>query len=171
MSGLEQLWAGWRQDYVVGSTEHEPSGADTCVFCRIAMSGPPSSHNGIVYRSESAFAVLNAYPYASGHLLILPIRHVEMLANLTEREGVELWEMTRAATSALEAAYQPEGINLGANLGRAAGAGIPRHLHVHAVPRWAGDTNFMTSVAGVRVLPESLDVTWAKLHQAWPLDS
>ena len=168
MSNLEHLWAGWRHEYVVGSTEESRGGGDECVFCRIAMSGPPSAENGIVYRGERCFVVLNAYPYASGHLLILPIRHVEELANLTESEGVDLWDTTRRAAAALERAYGPEGINLGANLGRAAGAGIPRHLHLHAVPRWVGDTNFMTAVAGVRVLPESLPATWEKLHRAWP---
>jgi diadenosine tetraphosphate (Ap4A) HIT family hydrolase len=152
----------------VGSTEESRSGGDECVFCRIAMSGPPSPENGVVYRGQQCFVVLNAYPYASGHLLVLPIRHVEELANLTEGEGSELWETTRGAVEALQRAYGPEGINLGANLGRAAGAGIPRHLHLHAVPRWAGDTNFMTAVAGVRVLPESLPAAWEKLHRAWP---
>ncbi|HUA95616.1 MAG TPA: HIT domain-containing protein [Acidimicrobiales bacterium] len=168
MSAFEQLWAGWRHEYVIGSTEEERSGGETCVFCRIALSGPPSADNGIVHLGEACFAVLNAYPYASGHLLVLPIRHVEELANLTEGEGIELWETTRVAAQALGRAYAPDGINLGANLGRAAGAGIPGHLHLHVVPRWAGDTNFMTSVAGVRVLPESLGTAWERLHRAWP---
>jgi ATP adenylyltransferase len=168
VSGLEQLWAGWRNEYVVSTTEAERAGADGgCVFCAIARSGPPSAENGVVHRGERCYAVLNAYPYASGHLLVLPIRHVEELDGLTGPESDELWATTRAAVSALGRAYSPEGINLGANLGRAAGAGIPRHVHLHAVPRWAGDTNFMTSVAGVRVLPESLTVAWEKLHRAW----
>jgi ATP adenylyltransferase len=168
VSGLEQLWAGWRNEYVVSTTEAERAGADGgCVFCAIATSGPPSAENGVVHRGERCYAVLNAYPYASGHLLVLPIRHVEELDSLTGPESEELWATTRAAVSALGRAYSPEGINLGANLGRAAGAGIPRHLHLHAVPRWAGDTNFMTSVAGVRVLPESLTAAWEKLHRAW----
>lgn len=169
MSGLEQLWAGWRNEYVVEVTEKERSGTTHgCVFCAIAMSGPPSADNGIVHIGQHCFAVLNAYPYASGHLLILPIRHVEELDNLTEDESAELWATTRAALSAIGRAYSPEGVNLGANLGRAAGAGIPRHLHMHAVPRWSGDTNFMTAVAGVRVLPEPLSSAWEKLHRAWP---
>lgn len=169
MSGLEQLWAGWRHEYVVAATAAERAGEEgQCVFCTIATSGPPSAENGIVHRGELCYAVLNAYPYASGHLLVLPIRHVEELDNLTEGESDELWATTRAALGALRLAYEPEGVNLGANLGRAAGAGIPRHVHLHAVPRWSGDTNFMTSVAGVRVLPESLPVAWDKLHRAWP---
>jgi ATP adenylyltransferase len=169
VSGLEQLWAGWRHEYVVQATESERTrGDDGCVFCVIAASGPPSADNGIVHRGERCFAVLNAYPYASGHLLVLPIRHVEELGDLTGPESDELWATTRAAVVALGGAYGPEGINLGANLGRAAGAGIPRHLHMHVVPRWAGDTNFMTAVAGVRVLPESLPVTGEKVHRDWP---
>lgn len=172
MTGLEQLWAGWRHEYVGSTTEAERAGTDDgCVFCAIAASGPPSVDNGVVHRGQQCFAVLNAYPYASGHLLVLPIRHVEEIERLSEAESAELWSTTRAALSAIGRAYSPDGVNLGANLGRAAGAGIPRHLHLHAVPRWAGDTNFMTTVAGVRVLPEPLSVAWDKLHDAWPGES
>jgi ATP adenylyltransferase len=114
------------------------------------------------------YAVLNAYPYASGHLMVVPVAHLGAMAELNDEVGAELWSGLRRGVAALESALAPEGINLGANLGRAAGAGIPRHLHVHAVPRWAGDTNFMTAVAGTRVLPEALAVTWERLHRAWP---
>lgn len=168
MSGLEQLWAGWRHEYVAAVTENERRGDDGgCVFCAIAASGEPSPDNGVVHRGRLAFAVLNAYPYASGHLLILPLRHVEEMDDLSEEESAELWATTRAAMRSLSVAYAPEGMNLGANLGRAAGAGVPSHLHLHVLPRWAGDTNFMTAVAGVRVMPESLPVAWEKLHAAW----
>lgn len=180
---LDHLWAGWRHEYVSGLPDVDnigiQAGADSgddhplddperCVFCRLAASGPPSADNGVVWRGKTTFAVLNAYPYASGHLLIMPIRHVGAMAELTETEGTELWHDIRDATAALQASYRPEGINLGANFGKAAGAGIPRHLHFHAVPRWLGDTNFMTTVAGARVLPETLADSWARLHQAWP---
>jgi len=165
---LEQLWAGWRHEYVEAATEAERSShSGGCVFCRIAGSGAPSAENGIVWRGESVFAVLNAYPYASGHLLVLPVRHLAELEELSVAEGAELWSACRAAVAAVSSAYAPDGVNLGANLGRAAGAGVPLHLHVHVVPRWSGDTNFMTSVAGVRVLPEPLDVAWEKLQAAW----
>jgi ATP adenylyltransferase len=184
--GLDHLWAGWRGEYVTGSGDRAPTadhrdGGDTdregstvgpsegpCVFCRIAASGAPSAENGVLWRGDRTFAVLNAYPYASGHLMVLPIRHVASLGEVTGDEGTELWEALRSGVAALEEAYRPEGINLGANLGQAAGAGIPRHLHLHAVPRWLGDTNFMTSVAGARVLPEALTVTWRRLIDAWP---
>lgn len=166
---LEQLWAGWRDAYVSDATEAERTGTDDgCVFCAIAASGSPSPDNGMVWRGQLTFAVLNAYPYASGHLLVLPLRHVSDLEELTEEESAELWSTTGTAVRAITAAYSPDGINIGANLGRAAGAGIPRHLHFHVVPRWSGDTNFMTSVAGVRVIPERLAGAWEKLTKAWP---
>jgi ATP adenylyltransferase len=166
---LEQLWAGWRDEYVRAATETERKGeGDGCVFCAIARSGPPSVDNGVVWRGTRTFAVLNAYPYASGHLLVLPLRHLSELDELSAEESSELWAATVAAVEAITTAYAPDGVNLGANLGRAAGAGIPRHLHLHVVPRWSGDTNFMTSVAGVRVIPETLNGAWEKLRPAWP---
>ncbi|HVC14844.1 MAG TPA: HIT domain-containing protein [Acidimicrobiales bacterium] len=165
---FEQLWAGWRNEYVSAATDAERKGTDdACVFCAIARSGEPSPDNGVVWRGARTFAVLNAYPYASGHLLVLPVRHFSELDDLDREESTELWTTARAAVRALNAAYEPDGINMGANLGRAAGAGIPRHLHLHVVPRWSGDTNFMTSVAGVRVIPETLVGAWEKLHAAW----
>ena len=166
---LEHLWAGWRHQYVAEATAAERAGeADGCVFCRLAASGAPSVENLVVWRGERAFAALNLYPYGSGHLLVLPVRHEDDLARLDDDESAELWAAVRAGVAAVQAAYQPDGVNLGANLGRAAGAGIPAHLHVHVVPRWSGDTNFMTSVAGVRVLPEPLSVAWRKVTEAWP---
>ncbi len=182
---LDTLWAGWRSEYVAtatatGATATGPSvtaGPDPaageeepppCVFCRLAASGPPSPDTGVLWVGAVTFAVLNAYPYASGHLMVLPRRHVGALAGLTDHESTELWAGVRQGAAALEAGFGPEGLNLGANLGQAAGAGIPRHLHVHAVPRWLGDTNFMTTVAGTRVLPQTLADTWAVLHRAWP---
>ena len=174
---LEHLWAGWRGEYVTAAppgprpSEADPEPGDDpehCVFCRIAASGDPSPDNGVLWRGDTVLAVLNAYPYASGHLMVLPIRHARALSDLTDDESRGLWSALRHGVAALEGAYGPEGVNLGANLGRAAGAGIPRHLHLHAVPRWAGDTNFMTAVAGVRVLPEALPVSWERLHAAWP---
>lgn len=167
---LEHLWAGWRGAYVsaaTGAERHGTLGAD-CVFCRLAVSGEPSADNGVVWRGARTFAVLNAYPYGSGHLLVVPLRHVESLGELDEEESSELWRTTKAAADAVVTAYAPDGLNIGANLGRAAGAGIPRHLHLHVLPRWSGDTNFMTAVAGVRVLPESLADSWRKLRPAWP---
>ena len=181
---LEQLWAGWRNAYVTGATAPSPGptqpgtdevapdaaqhGPDHCVFCRIAASGPPSIDNGVLWIGTSTLVVLNAYPYTSGHLMAIPLRHVGALGELSDAEGGELWAAARLGVAALETAYRPGGINLGANLGEAAGAGIPRHLHLHAVPRWAGDTNFMTAVADTRVLPETLASSWERLSASWP---
>jgi ATP adenylyltransferase len=178
---LEHLWAGWRGEYVTSASATPPpddgrgdGGSPIrddpahCVFCRIAASGPPSAENGVLWVGATAYVVLNAYPYASGHLMVLPTRHVGGLGELTAVEGAELWSALLRGVDALESALSPEGINLGANLGQAAGAGIPRHLHLHAVPRWLGDTNFMTTVAGARVLPETLASTWHRLFEVWP---
>jgi ATP adenylyltransferase len=173
---LENLWAGWRHEYIVGATQRERSGGLThdetsCVFCRIAESGPPSIDNLVVWRGEYAFVVLNAYPYASGHVMVLPLRHVGALGELTDQESREVWSATQDSVAAIDRAYDPDGLNIGANLGRAAGAGIPSHVHMHVVPRWSGDTNFMTAVAGTRVMPETLQVAWYKLTEVWPRPS
>jgi ATP adenylyltransferase len=166
---LGHLWAGWRHEYVEEASKSDPNPTDEneCVFCRILATGEPSADNGIVWRDGISCALLNAYPYATGHLLVMPERHISGLEELTPVESRSLWETSRTAVAVLIDAYAPDGANIGANLGRAAGAGIPGHLHMHVLPRWAGDTNFMTSVAGVRVMPESLTVTWEKLHTAW----
>lgn len=170
---LENLWAGWRSDYIVEATAREREhgqrhDAGSCVFCRLAESGPPSEDNLVVWRGALTFVVMNAYPYGSGHVLVLPLRHVGGLAELEPAESAELWSTTQAAVAALEVAYEPDGLNMGANLGRAAGAGLPAHLHVHVLPRWSGDTNFMTAVAGIRVIPETLPQAWKKISEAWP---
>ena len=122
----------------------------------------------VLHRGPTCFAVMNAYPYTSGHLMVLPRRAVGELSDLTEEEHLELWAMVRDAVGAVNRAFEPGGVNVGVNLGRAAGAGIPGHLHVHVVPRWSGDTNFTTTVANVRVLPEALGESWRRLREAWP---
>jgi ATP adenylyltransferase len=161
---LEHLWAGWRSEYVAGADEANEGG---CVFCRL-LAAESDREACVVWRGQQCAAVLNAYPYASGHLLVMPVRHVSDLEQLSLEETAELWAGVTAAVVAVKAAYRPEGVNIGANMGRAAGAGIPAHFHVHVVPRWAGDTNFMTSVAEARVLPEALPVSYDKLTAAWP---
>jgi diadenosine tetraphosphate (Ap4A) HIT family hydrolase len=169
---LEQLWAGWRSDYIATATARERDEGTKedeahCVFCRLARSGPPSPDNLVVWRGSSTYVALNAYPYASGHLLVLPLRHVGSLGALTEVESAEMWSATLGAIAAIEGAYDPDGLNVGANLGRAGGAGIPAHVHFHALPRWSGDTNFMTSIATTRVMPETLQQVWQKISEAW----
>jgi ATP adenylyltransferase len=159
---LERMAATWRASYVEGAGAAKGS----CVFCELIAEGP-SIDSGVVHVGEHSACLLNAYPYGSGHLLVLPRRHIADLLELADDESSELWSTVRSAVAALQAAYRPEGINLGANLGQAAGAGIPAHLHLHALPRWAGDTNFMTSIFESRVLPESLAETWTKVTAAW----
>ncbi len=165
MNGLERLWAGWRSDYVssAGADREPGENGEGCVMCRVL-----EADSYVVWRGSRCAAVLNAYPYSSGHLLVIPDRHLEDVEELDGEESGEIWGTVRAGVQALKAAYRPDGINLGANLGTAAGAGLPRHLHLHIVPRWDGDTNFMTTVAGTRVLPESLDASYEKLRSAWP---
>ena len=167
---LEHLWAGWRREYIEETTARERANDDEsdCVFCRLAASGEPSEDNLVVWRGALTFVAMNAYPYASGHVLVLPLRHVGSLAELTDAESAELWSATQRSVATIEAAYDPDGLNMGANLGRAAGAGLPSHVHLHVLPRWAGDTNFMTSVAETRVLPETLGLSWKRLTDAWP---
>ncbi|MCL4422841.1 MAG: HIT domain-containing protein [Actinobacteria bacterium] len=187
---LDHIWAGWRSAYV-GSVPQGSSGPPSnpeqgsihgnaagpgaghpCVFCEIAAANGASGIGDekalVVWRSPLCLAVLNAYPYASGHLLVMPVRHLGSLGELDKEESSELWEATTDAVSAISSAYDPDGVNFGANLGRAAGAGLPDHLHIHVLPRWIGDTNFMTTVAGVRVMPEALQESWLKLSRAWP---
>ena len=167
MTGLERLWAGWRATYIETAGEPIASAPNGCVFCGLFESGEADERTHVVWRSNLVVAILNAFPYGSGHLLVMPARHVGGLGELSAEERVALWDAVHAGEAAIRAAYQPGGVNLGANLGRAAGAGIPGHLHVHLLPRWDGDTNFMTTVAETRVLPEPLEVTWRKLHEAW----
>jgi len=164
---LERLWAGWRTSYVESAASDPPAGSGS-VFRRILESGLPDSETNILFRGETVFAVLNAFPYTSGHLMVMPYREVRDLELLTGAEHAELWATVTAAVRAVKAAYKPEGINVGMNLGRPAGAGVPTHLHVHVLPRWNGDTNFMTSLAEVRVLPETLSSSAARLRAAWP---
>jgi ATP adenylyltransferase len=138
------------------------------VFCQLFTGAATLEERHIVWEGPDAVVLLNAYPYASGHLLVMPRRHIGDLGELDDDESIALWEATRKAIKAIEQAYHPNGLNFGANLGRAAGAGIPRHVHIHVLPRWHGDTNFMTTIAATRVLPESLPDTWARVRAAWP---
>lgn len=170
--GLDHLWAGWRSTYITAVTEDDsvlaPDDAGS-LFERILGSGRPDDETFVVHRGERCFAILNAYPYTNGHLLVLPNRAVPELEGLDADEHAELWSTVRDAVVAVKAAYRCDGVNVGMNLGRAGGAGVPDHLHVHVLPRWNGDTNFMTAVAETRVMPETLGSSWRKLVDAWPV--
>ncbi len=167
---IERLWAGWRSEYLDApeTANTEPGDELACVFCRILASDEPDEAIHVLWRGKHVVAILNAYPYTSGHLMLLPTRHVADLEALDADEGGELWRALTDAITAVKAAYSPGGLNVGANLGRAGGAGIPGHLHLHCLPRWNGDTNFMTSIAEARVLPEALPTTWSRLRATWP---
>jgi ATP adenylyltransferase len=156
------LWAPWRLEYIQQADE-----IDGCVFCIEASGGLGDDASLLVHRGGSTIAILNKFPYSSGHLLLAPIRHVGKLGELTDDEVVELHRTAVAGVEALGTAYKPTGYNLGWNLGRAAGAGIDDHVHLHVVPRWVGDTNFMPVLADVKVLPEHLLETRDRLRAAW----
>jgi ATP adenylyltransferase len=157
--------------YIQSATEYPEETAlpgEGSIFTRILATGMPDEQIHVVWRGDLVFAILNRYPYTAGHLLVMPYREVGELEDLTREEATALWAGVRDAVVAVKAAYRPEGVNVGLNLGRAAGAGIPGHLHAHVLPRWNADSNFMTSVAEARVLPEALPDTWSRLRAAWP---
>lgn len=154
---MDHLWSPWRLAYVTSASGQ----SDACIFCD---TGEPGRDDLILARGRVSFVILNLYPYNNGHVMVVPNRHVATLGAATPAELSELMRLTRHAEMALTEAYTPHGINVGINLGRAAGAGVVDHLHVHLVPRWTGDTNFMTVVGNVRVLPEDLAATAKKLR-------
>ncbi|MFP5327243.1 MAG: HIT family protein [Acidimicrobiia bacterium] len=164
---LERLWAGWRGEYVAGASATDSDAPEGCVFCRILASGEADEKTYVLRRGELCFAILNAFPYTSGHLVVMPFRHVGDLEDLSAEEASEMWATVTQGVAALKRAYRPDGVNVGINLGRAAGAGVPGHVHVHVIPRWNGDASFMTAAAEARVLPEALPATWEKLTKAW----
>ncbi len=155
---MERLWSPWRHAYVTRDAD-EPAG---CVFC--LAPGLADAQSLIVHTASACYVILNLYPYNGGHLMVVPCRHVATLAGLRDDELVEMARLTRIAEMALDETYHPQGMNVGLNLGRPAGAGIVDHVHVHLVPRWNGDTNFMPVVGNVRVLPEDLHTTAARLR-------
>jgi ATP adenylyltransferase len=159
---VETLWSPWRYEYITaGGTEPQPSG---CVFCEIQKSPERDESNFVLHRASHNLVVLNIYPYISGHLLIVPYDHVAELDVLPKETSDELMDLTKRSQTALREVYQPPGFNIGMNLGRAAGAGIADHLHLHIMPRWTGDTNFMSTIGNTRVIPEALPTTYNKLR-------
>ena len=158
---MDYLWTPWRYQYVT-----KPEDAGVCVFCSAAQS-EDDSKTLVVYRARHNLIILNRYPYTSGHVMVVPYLHVATLADLPDDALIEMALLARQCEKHLREAYHPDGLNLGVNLGKSAGAGIAGHLHLHVLPRWTGDTNFMTVVGETRVMPESLEVTWEKLRAAF----
>lgn len=157
---MERIWAPWRLEFVEAAAGHDPL---ACVFCEAPARGDDEAAL-IVRRGETCFALLNLYPYTNGHLMVAPYRHVAQPGELDAAERAELWRLLDESLATLDATVAPHAANAGLNLGRAAGQGIEGHLHLHVVPRWNGDTNFMTVVGEVRVLPEELPATATKLR-------
>jgi len=157
------LWAPWRLEYIAQADEQEG-----CPLCSESAGELEPAESLLVHRGDAAFVLLNKYPYSSGHLMVAPHRHVPRLAELTDEEALDAHRLAVRSVDALERVYGPAGFNLGWNLGRAAGAGIDDHVHLHVVPRWAGDTNFMPVLADVKVIPEHLLETRDRLRAVWP---
>ena len=158
---MERLWAPWRKIYIRNKK------VTGCVFCRALKASPKKDpKNLILLRSSHNFIIMNRYPYISGHLMVVPNRHVDSLEKLGDRERLDFLGLLDQGLAVLKRALKPQGFNVGLNQGRAAGAGVPKHLHIHVVPRWSGDVNFMPVVADTRVLPESLDTTYDRLLAA-----
>ena len=164
---MDRLWSPWRLEYITGGGQKTG-----CVFCEaqrlpaagVTHASPLHSDSLVVFEGSACYVILNLYPYNNGHLMVVPCRHVATLGELTSEEMNEIGRLTQRCEAALTEAYQPHGFNVGINLGKPAGAGVLDHVHVHVVPRWNGDTNFMTVIGNMRVLPENLDASAERLR-------
>lgn len=185
---MDHLWTPWRFAYITSADGAPRPGVPSrlkawpgdlgCVFCNLIASidyaiesgmarDEAEAAGGLVLRGAHCFVCLNAFPYTSGHVMVMPYAHLDRLAKLPADAAHELMDLSQATERALEALYKPHGFNFGLNLGQAAGAGVAGHLHMHAMPRWIGDTNFMTTVAETRVIPEDLETTWRRLRDTF----
>ncbi len=162
---LERLWADWRSEYVANADVTLAQSG--CVMCNL-VNAPDDAEALVLERTDATITVMNLFPYGSGHLMVAPVRHEPSYLDLTDEENAAIARAQVRALQAIQDTYAPDGANVGANLGRAGGAGVPGHLHVHVLPRWNGDTNFMTAIAETRVLPESLRAGYDKLKANWP---
>jgi ATP adenylyltransferase len=155
-----RIWAPWRLDYIKGDK------TDTCILCSLPAADDDRA-SLIVHRGELCFVILNAFPYTNGHVMVAPYEHTRRLDDLDPDAAAEMMHLAQRSMQALERAYGPEGYNVGANVGAVAGAGVEDHVHMHVVPRWKGDTNFMPVLGDVRVLPQRLEDSWEDLHEAF----
>ncbi len=156
---MKHIWSPWRMKYI---EKHEKE--SDCVFC-IAQAKADSAENLIAFRGKNAYVILNRFPYTSGHLMVIPFSHEPNLENLDTETRAEMMELASRCTTILRKVYRTESFNMGINIGEAAGAGVLGHVHIHIVPRWAGDTNFMSTTGETRVLPESLEDTYQRVHE------
>jgi ATP adenylyltransferase len=157
---MDYLWTPWRYAYVTGAER-----TTGCIFCDLAQPGDDEKRR-IVYRAKHSFIVLNTYPYTPGHVMIVPYAHLDELQTLPQDASREMMDLSQKMEAVLREIYHPDGLNLGMNIGKAAGAGVAGHIHMHVLPRWVADANFVSVIGETRVLPETLDVTWKKLKQA-----
>ena len=158
---MKHLWSPWRMKYIESDQKH-----DGCVFCD-AQAKVDGAENLIAFRGKNAYVILNRFPYTSGHLMVIPFEHKPNLEELDAETRAEMMELASRCMSVLRNIYKPQGFNMGANIGEVAGAGVKGHVHIHIVPRWAGDTNFMSSVGETRVLPEALENTFKRVREAF----
>ena len=158
---MNHIWSPWRMEYIENSTRE-----DGCIFCN-AQEKEDSAENLIAFRGERSYVILNRYPYTSGHLMVVPLDHKANFEELDSQTRAEMMELTTRCMTVLRRIYNPQAFNMGANIGEAAGAGVKEHVHIHIVPRWAGDTNFMSAVGETRVLPESLESTYERVKKAF----
>jgi len=158
---MKQLWSPWRMTYI---EKHEKESG--CVFC-IAQAKADGADNLIAFRGKNAYVILNRFPYTSGHLMVIPFEHKSNLEELNAETRAEMMELASRCTTILRKVYRTESFNMGINIGEAAGAGVLGHVHIHIVPRWAGDTNFMSTTGGTRVLPEALEDTYQRVKEAF----
>src|SRR5215212_2166460 len=158
---MNHIWSPWRMEYIENSTKE-----DGCIFCNV-QAQEDSAENLITFRGERAYVILNRYPYTSGHIMVVPLDHKPNLEELDSETRAEMMELTARGMTVLREIYRPEAFNMGANIGEAAGAGVKEHFHIHVVPRWAGDTNFMSTVAETRVLPETLETTYERVKNGF----
>ena len=185
---MDRLWTPWRYNYVSRADQRQRKGVPValdawngdfgCVFCNMIAAVDHAVDTGmsrevaekaayIVSRGETCFVCLNAFPYSTGHVMVIPYRHTDSLAGLESATAMEMMTLAQRTETCLRQVYRPDGLNFGLNLGESAGAGVADHIHLHALPRWSGDTNFMTVIAETRVLPETLEITWSKLRAAF----
>ncbi len=159
---MDVLWSPWRYDYITRTGSAKSSG---CVFCDILNSPASDEEKFIIKRAEFNFVILNIYPYGTGHLMVVPFAHIGDLGSADKNTTDEMMDLTKRAQSVLAEVYQPEGYNIGMNLGKAGGAGVADHFHMHVLPRWFGDVNFMTAIGETRTVPEALESTYEKLRK------
>jgi len=158
---MNHLWSPWRMEYI-----QDLNNENGCVFCHVSDS-PEDLENLVIFRGELAYVILNRYPYTSGHLMVIPFNHMPDLDAFSPETRAEMMELVAICIRVLRENYYAHGFNVGANIGSAAGAGIPKHFHFHIVPRWGGDTNFMSAIGETRVLPEALGETYRRVREAW----